>query len=38
MLLIAALESRLNVYLTPEEANNIETIQDVSHFFNKHAA
>lgn len=38
MLLIAELESRLNVYLTPEEANNIETIQDVSQFFNKHAA
>ncbi len=38
MLLIAELESRLNVFLTSEEASNIETIQDVSQFFNKHAA
>ncbi len=38
MLLIAELESRLNVFLTPEEADNIETIQDVSQFFNSHAA
>ena len=38
MLLIAELESRLNVFLTPEEADNIETIQDVSQFFNLHAA
>ncbi len=38
MLLIAELESRLNVFLTPEEAANIETIQDVSYLFQKHAA
>jgi len=38
MLLIAELESRLNVFLTPEEAANIETIQDVSYFFQQHAA
>jgi acyl carrier protein len=38
MLLIAELESRLNVFLTSEEADNIETIQDVSQFFNLHAA
>jgi len=38
LLLIADLESRLNVYLTPEEVEIIETVQDASYFFQKHVA
>lgn len=38
MLLIAALENRLDVYLTPDEAETVETIQDLSQFFNAHAS
>jgi acyl carrier protein len=38
MLLIAELESRLDVYLTPEEAQTVETIQDLSQFFRSHAS
>ncbi len=38
LLLIAELESRFNVYLTPEEAEAIETVQDASFFIQKHAA
>lgn len=38
MLLITRLESNLNICLTSEEVNSIETIQDASFFFHKHAA
>lgn len=38
LLLIADLESRLNVYLSPEEAAAIETVQDASFYFQKYAA
>lgn len=38
LLLIADLETRLNLYLTPEEVDVIETVQDASHLFAKHAA
>ena len=38
LLLIADLESRLNVYLSPEEAEAIETVQDASFYFQKYAA
>lgn len=38
MLLIAELESRLDMYLTPEEAENVETIQDLKQFFHAHAS
>ena len=38
MLLIAELESRLDVYLTSEEAKTVETIQDLSQFFKSHAS
>ena len=38
MLLINKLENNMNVYLTSEEVENIETIQDVSFFFHRHAA
>lgn len=37
LLLIAELENRLNLYLTPEEVEIIETVQDASHLFAKHA-
>ncbi len=37
-LLIASLENNFKVYLTVEEANAIETVQDVSHFMQRHAA
>ena len=33
MLLIAALESQLNVYLTPEQVDGIETIGDATRCF-----
>ncbi len=38
LLLIAELENRLNLYLTPEEVEIIETVQDASHLFAKHVA
>lgn len=39
LLLIAELESRFNVYLSSEEYESIETVQDASRFFlSKHAA
>ncbi|MCB0650566.1 MAG: acyl carrier protein [Saprospiraceae bacterium] len=38
MLLIAALENRLDVYLTAEEAEIVETIQDLSQYFYLHAS
>lgn len=38
LLLIAELESRFNIYLTPEEAEAIETVQDASFYFQKYAA
>ena len=38
LLLIADLESRFNVYLSPEEAEAIETVQDASFYFQKYAA
>lgn len=38
LLLIAELESQFNVYLTPEEVESIETIQDISFLFQKQAA
>ena len=38
LLLIANLEYQFNVYLTPEEVASIETIQDASFYFQKHAA
>ena len=38
LLLIAELESQFNIYLTPEEVEAIETIQDISFFFQKQAA
>lgn len=38
MLLIIELENRLNIYLTPEEADAIETVQDASFYFQQRAA
>lgn len=38
LLLIADLESRLKVYLSLEEAEAIETVQDASFYFQKYAA
>lgn len=38
MLLIANLEYQFDVYLTPEEVASIETVQDASFCFQKHAA
>lgn len=38
MLLIIELENRLNIYLSPEEAESIETVQDASFFFQQRAA
>jgi len=38
LLLIAELESQFNIYLTPEEVEAIETIQDISFCFQKQAA
>ncbi len=38
LLLIAELESRFNIYLSPEEAEAIETIHDASLFLQKYAA
>lgn len=38
MLLIVELESRFNVFLTSEEVEGIETVQDASFLFQKHAA
>jgi len=38
MLLIIELENRLNIYLTPEEADAIETVQDASFYFEQRAA
>ena len=35
MLLIAYLEAQFGVYLSPEEAASIQTIQDASNFFTK---
>ena len=37
-LLIAELETRLNLYLTPEEVDMIETVADASRYFGAHAA
>lgn len=37
-LLIAAIESRLNVYLTPEEVAAIETVDDITRCFSLRAA
>ncbi|KAA3620870.1 MAG: acyl carrier protein [Bacteroidetes bacterium] len=36
MLLIAELENRMDVYLTPEEAEKAETIQDLKQCFHAH--
>ena len=36
-LLIATLESQLDVYLSTEEVARIETLADVNHYFAKHA-
>lgn len=36
MLLIAELENRMDVYLTSEEAEKAETIQDLKQFFHDH--
>lgn len=38
LLLIAELESQFNVYLTPEEVESIETIQDLSFLFQRQVA
>ncbi len=38
MLLIAELESRFNVYLSKEEVEAIETVQDASFYLQKYAA
>lgn len=38
LLLIAELESQFNIYLTPEEVETIETVQDISFIFQKQAA
>lgn len=38
MLLIADLESRFNTYLSAEEYDSIETVQDATRFFQKYAA
>lgn len=38
MLLIAELESRFNTYLSAEEYDSIETVQDATRFFQKYAA
>jgi len=38
MLLIIELENRLNIYLSPEEADSIETVQDASFYFQQKAA
>ncbi len=38
LLLITELESQFNIYLTPEEVEAIETIQDLSFCFQKQAA
>ncbi len=35
ILLIADLEAQLGIYLTPEEAASIQTVQDVSYYFTK---
>ena len=36
MLLIAGMENRMDVYLTSEEAEKAETIQDLKQFFHAH--
>lgn len=38
MLLIAKMESCFNIYLSPEEAESIETIRDLSNYFLRQAA
>ncbi|HMQ60797.1 MAG TPA: phosphopantetheine-binding protein [Flavilitoribacter sp.] len=38
MLLIVELESRFNIFLTTEEVEGIETVQDASFLFQKYAA
>lgn len=38
MLLIAELESRFNVYLSTEEYESIETVQDASRYLQRYAA
>ncbi len=38
MLLIVALEQQLDVYLSPEEVDSIETVEDARVFFQKSAA
>lgn len=38
MLLIVELENRLQVYLTPEQAAAIETVQDASNYFTRGVA
>ncbi len=38
ILLIADLEAQLGIYLTPEEAASIQTVQDASNFFAKRYA
>lgn len=35
LMLIAEMESRLNVFLSPEEVDAIETVQDASFYFQK---
>lgn len=37
-MLIVEMESRLNIFLSPEEVEAIETVQDASFFFQKHVA
>lgn len=37
-MLIVEMESRLNIYLSPEEVEAIETVKDASFFFQKHVA
>ncbi|MEN0004310.1 MAG: acyl carrier protein [Bacteroidota bacterium] len=38
LLLIVDLESRFNVYLTPEEVAGIETVRDASRYLHQYAA
>ncbi|MBK7869213.1 MAG: acyl carrier protein [Saprospiraceae bacterium] len=38
LLLIAALENDFKVYLTPEEAEAIDTVQDASYYMQRRAA
>lgn len=37
MLLVAALESKFDVYLSPEEAESIQTVQDITLLLQKNA-